>query len=272
MFYRSSLNKLRRAVEDFNRRDVEFVIQLGDLIDGNVSEDLSEKDLGTALAATEELDVNLYHVIGNHCRSVSLPHLLAELRLEKGFYSEVVAKGWRVIVLNAADIFRGAVDAKHSDRSALKAMCDEYNAVDVPWAGGISDEQMQWLNDQLRICLEQRQRAIICSHYPTWEKAARGTHTIVNAPAVLEILDRFPGVVVAWFSGHDHLGGYATRKGVHHITFEAIVESREDTAHGFVDIFEDGSISIEGLGAVSSRELCVEEATVVPGVNGDFVS
>mmetsp|Transcript_8934 Transcript_8934/g.39486 ORF Transcript_8934/g.39486 Transcript_8934/m.39486 type:complete len:104 (+) Transcript_8934:906-1217(+) len=83
---------------------------------------------------------------------------------------------------------------------------------------------------------------------------------------------RFPGVVVAWFSGHDHLGGYATRKGVHHITFEAIVESREDTAHGFVDIFEDGSISIEGLGAVSSRELCVEEATVVPGVNGDFVS
>jgi len=63
---------------------------------------------------------------------------------------------------------------------------------------------------------------------------------------------------------------YSIRKGLHHVTFEAIVESRDDAAHGFVDVFEDGSISIEGLSAVSSRELRLEEATGVPAVPGEW--
>src|SRR5690606_36367369 len=63
--YRGSIDKLAEAVQTFNGRDLEFVINLGDFIDKGSS------SFDTLLSITNRLNMPLYHVLGNHDFTVS---------------------------------------------------------------------------------------------------------------------------------------------------------------------------------------------------------
>jgi len=60
------------------------------------------------------------------------------------------------------------------------------------------------------------------------------------------------GVVVAWFAGHDHAGGYAVRKGVHHVTLKGIVEEPVKNAYALIELHGD-RIREVGFGAEALR-------------------
>ena len=67
-FYSHSLQKLRAAVEVFNRSSLDFVIELGDLKDSR-----PDKDAVAALRFLDDVESELqqfhgkvYHVLGNH--------------------------------------------------------------------------------------------------------------------------------------------------------------------------------------------------------------
>ena len=62
------------------------------------------------------------------------------------------------------------------------------------------------------------------------------------------------GCVVAWFAGHDHAGGYAVRKGVHHVTLKGIFEEPVKNAYALIELHPD-RIKKTGFGAEPSRDM-----------------
>lgn len=59
-YYGASLGKLRDAVSRFNRENVQFVINLGDTIDGGI------ESFEAVMPLFKPLKVPLYNVMGNH--------------------------------------------------------------------------------------------------------------------------------------------------------------------------------------------------------------
>jgi len=95
-FYRSSLEKLRDAVTKFRKDSVDFIINLGDLID---------KDFDSYKPVINILDssgIKIYNVPGNHDYNVE-PKLKKKLPVlnssKEGYYSFIHEK-FRFIVLN----------------------------------------------------------------------------------------------------------------------------------------------------------------------------
>ncbi|KAM3843412.1 manganese-dependent ADP-ribose/CDP-alcohol diphosphatase isoform 1-T1 [Vipera latastei] len=66
-YYKHSLCCLQKAIEDWNRTEVQFVIQLGDIIDGfNAQHKTSEKALQQVMKEFKKLNAPIHHIWGNH--------------------------------------------------------------------------------------------------------------------------------------------------------------------------------------------------------------
>lgn len=66
-YYKRSLSCLQKAIEDWNRTEVQFVIQLGDIIDGfNAQHKTSEKALQQVMKEFKKLSAPVHHIWGNH--------------------------------------------------------------------------------------------------------------------------------------------------------------------------------------------------------------
>lgn len=77
-----------------------------------------------------------------------------------------------------------------------------------------------------------------------------------NFDDVLAII-RSHSSVVCFMAGHDHDGGYHQDKetGVHHLTFEGVIETPPDSnAFGTVSVYEDRMV-LKGSGRTSDRAL-----------------
>ena len=74
--------------------------------------------------------------------------------------------------------------------------------------GSIPNEQINWLKDQLNICKDNGVKAIVCGHLPLHPKASDPRCLAWNNKEILEIIWEFDRTVIAYFSGHDHQGGY----------------------------------------------------------------
>jgi hypothetical protein len=63
------------------------------------------------------------------------------------------------------------------------------------------------------------------------------------------------GCVVAWINGHDHKGGYAFVRGIHHLTVPGMVESPSGgNSYAVAEVLAD-RIVIEGRGTTPGRTL-----------------
>jgi hypothetical protein len=80
-------------------------------------------------------------------------------------------------------------------------------------------------------------------------------HLLWNHLEVRELLARYSDVVVVYFAGHYHHGGYYhdPATGIHHLTLRAILEASpdkgEDCENSFalVDVFHD-KLTLQGFG------------------------
>eukprot|EP00177_Eucheuma_denticulatum_P008105 GFKZ01014770.1.p2 GENE.GFKZ01014770.1~~GFKZ01014770.1.p2 ORF type:complete len:103 (+),score=19.37 GFKZ01014770.1:1083-1391(+) len=100
--------------------------------------------------------------------------------------------------------------------------------------------------------------AIVAGHIPLAPEAAFDKATLWGREEVMLAMER-SGVVKAYFAGHHHMGGYALVRGVHHVTFEGILDStHEFGAVGVVELDED-RIVINGVGDLTSRVLKLGE-------------
>lgn len=248
-FYRSSLLKLSEAVEVFRRDSVNFVINLGDLI---------EKEMGSFTPVLDTFGssgLKILHIPGNHDYSVGsenknkIPVLRDQ---QKGYYSEKV-EGFRLIFLDGNEISTYSSENKEVILPAgeyIKQMKinEEINAFD--WNGGIGKDQLQWLRNELTAAKTENEKVIIFCHFPI---APENIHNLLNYREILAVIGKYRNIA-AWVSGHNHSGNYAVIDGVHFITMKGMVETETTNSYGIIQVY-DNRLEVKGFGAEKNRIL-----------------
>lgn len=251
--YRESKAKLAAAVSEINPQAVDFVIQLGDLIDEGMD------NLAAILPVYRGFRAKKYHVLGNHDLSAGRAVLLERLAM-RGPYYDFSLKGWRFVVLDGMDISaEGGWPAGSPNLLAGERMLDRLKTRSspnaLPWDGGIGEAQKRWLRRTLHAAERAGERVIVFCHFPILAAASTPVHLLWNHDEVLGILSSSPAVA-AYMNGHDHQGGYAEEGGIHFVTFQGLVESGADNAYAVVEVFSD-RLEIQGHGTVLSRSLAL---------------
>lgn len=250
--YRDVLPLLEECAADLAEQDLAFVVQLGDIIDGRGNAADSAVDLETALAPLEGMGHQLMHVIGNHCLEVPRAQLQKRLGLDRGWYS-LVRNGWRFIVLDSMAMSIHGNDPQAA-REWLKAHPLKEHPQASDWNGAFGDKQLHWLRVELNAAEQQQQRVVIFSHHPIHEQASSPAHLAWDYADALEVISASPSVL-AFFSGHDHGGGYTIYVDVHHWTLPAMLEARAPSnAYAVVEVWPQRLV-VRGEGEVRTREL-----------------
>ena len=243
--YASSKNKLKQCVDHLNTMDLEYVVHLGDFIDREI------ESFDVVIPIFNQLKIAKYHVLGNHDFSVAdtyknrVPQVMG---LESRYYDFEV-NGWRFVVLDGNDIsFHAYPDG--SDHYNFASRYYKENSIQSPkWNGAIGANQLNWLKEVLDIASVEDQKVIIYCHFPIFPE---NPHNLWNANEVLELLEQYH-CVKAYMNGHNHAGNYATKAGIHYVTFKGMVDTYE-TSFATVHVNAD-SIKINGFGREENRIL-----------------
>jgi alkaline phosphatase len=230
--YRDSLAKLEEAVHTFNRREVAFVVELGDLIDAGPSKAEELKHLRTIDEVYRQFRGPRYYVLGNHClNAFTKDEFLAHCgaRIKKSFYSFDYGP-FHFVVLDAN--FR---------RDGTPYAAGNFSWTDT-W---IHPPQQRWLADDLKQA--GAKKTFVFLHQNLHDET--DPHGVKNAPQVRRVLES-AGNVVAVFQGHMHSGGYAKIGGIHYSTLRAMVEGPavENNAYAIVTLKKSGQPILEGFG------------------------
>lgn len=234
--------------------------RLGDIIDGNETEERTQQDFLQVAGHFDRLrsDRPTHHVLGNHCLAIARPQLYQALHLTAPYYSFSL-QGWRFLVLDAVDMSVKWPEDTPNHQMAKKWL-EEHLLLEKAqfWNGGFLAEQLRWLETNLAEADSRGEKVLLFSHIPVAEGAATAKHLIFNDEEVFAILDQHSSVF-AWLSGHFHQGGYTLRKGVHHVTFEAVLEAPlEKNSYGVIELYDEKAV-ISGHGVLTSRTLMKEK-------------
>jgi alkaline phosphatase len=218
-YYRQALGRLRTAVEDFNRERVDFVVEMGDLID---EADTVEAELALAREANGVLaqaKAERHYVLGNHCVwTLTKAEFLGAAGRKESYYS-FDRSGWHFIVLDAC----------------FKEDETPYGRRNNDWRDSwIPTVERDWLaQDLARTTLP----GIVFAHQ---RLDVEGDLAVKNAAGVRWLLES-SGKVAAVFQGHDHEGGYSLRNGIHYLTLVSVVEEPDPLggAHAIVELQPD---------------------------------
>src|SRR5690554_695674 len=141
-FYRNSLSKLESAVVDLNKQEVQFTINLGDLVDRN------PEDLDAVLSRQQLLKEQVYNILGNHDYEGidNNKKLYKKLDLPHDYYS-FKKEGWRFIILNTNEVATYSNIGGTWKEKELAIMLDNIRRRNrsngKEWNGGISSKQME---------------------------------------------------------------------------------------------------------------------------------
>jgi len=254
--YRNSPEKLRAAVENFNRRDLAFVIHLGDLIDQRIESVDRVKPIYDGLRAPH------HHALGNHDFAVadSEKDGMAALYGMPAPQYDFTHGGWRFIVLNSLDLSTIAHPEGSPAHGAGQAALERLKAAGKPnaqsWNGGIGANQMNWLEEKLSKADASGEKVVLFAHHPILP-AGEG-HNLWNDEEVVALIDRHP-CVAAWINGHNHAGAYAERNGVHYLTVQGMVDTADENAFAVIDVHPD-RLEVVGFGRVPSRTMTIRAA------------
>lgn len=258
--YRTSLQMLRECVTELNDRKPSFVIHLGDLIDGGPN---AEKEINEILSVYNKLDADKYFAIGNHdFKGTSRASVLEKMGMDRGYYDFTI-DSWRFVVLDTMDLginggwpkdsenYRRSVEMLKQLKQASAINAFEFN-------GGISSEQMAWLDRVLTDADKKNQRAIIFAHHPV--RPADEGHNAWNSDQIVKILQSH-NCTAAYFNGHNHNGGYAQENGISYITLKAMLDSPVNNAYALVELYQD-RIRVVGFGNEPTRDLPLQRPSI----------
>lgn len=251
-FYQNSLMKLENCIRCLNGQNVQFTINLGDIIDRNLS------DFDSVSACLKRLDNKIYHTTGNHdYKGVTNNKVLyKKLNMPSEYYS-FKKKNWVFIVLNTNEVSAYANVAGTKKEHELSVMLNRIKSTGgiqgATWNGGISSKQLEWLNKLLAECEKSADNVLIFSHHPLYPATE---FVALNNMEIIDVIGNY-SCVKAIFSGHHHTGGFAYYKGIPVVTVEGMVETKDENAFGIVELYND-KIRLEGKGRMTSRELNIE--------------
>ncbi len=116
--------------------------------------------------------------------------------------------------------------------------------------GALGTEQVNWLCALLKQAAVNKGKVICFCHFALMVEW--GKPLITDASEVIRTATE-TGTLIAWFSGHNHRGGYFFANGIHNVTIRGMVEANPN-AYALIEIRPDGLQEI-GIGTEPSREL-----------------
>jgi manganese-dependent ADP-ribose/CDP-alcohol diphosphatase len=248
--YRASLAKLESIINMIEENQVDFVLQLGDLIDRGIA------NFEPVLRCLQKLSVPVFHVLGNHDFAVGVEyihHVGPRLGLSCPYY-DFSFGSWRFVVLDGTDVSIFANDtgteSHDSAVSILGTLKQEGRENANPWNGGIGDHQISWLTGILDKSRANGEHVAIACHFPLETDDNR--HTLLNSRQILQIVGQYDHIAL-YLAGHDHRGHYARKELTHFVTVKGIVEN-DDTPWSIFS-FGEFNIEISGFETEPSRSL-----------------
>lgn len=272
--YRNSLAILEEASLWFKTKKevipLLMCIQLGDVLDAK-AKNLGEEyeSLKRFLDTTKLSELPWFLLSGNHdfycfsreeIYSAFIPdskrNVCSPMQL---YYSLSPFTGYRMIFLDPYEISTLAPISEDAKAYAIQLLEEKNPNVSkpgvswfqgvpkenqkfVPFNGGFSDSQIQWLRDTLEDVVRRNERCFIFSHCPVESRATYPSGLSWNNEKVLDVLRDTPkGYVAAFISGHNHEGAYYFDEGtgIHHLTPPSPLEvDVGDVAYGLVHVYE----------------------------------
>jgi len=248
-FYRNSPEKLDNALEIMVAEKPAFIFNLGDLI---------EKDFASFAPMISIIESHLTKVVfcpGNHDYSVDRKHFRKLPFTSDGTpgYFSFAHDNFRFIILNGNELSTYG-PGRNRERKQASIMLEQMKSEGKPnamqWNGGLSGEQLKWLDNELMKAKENDEKVFILCHFPVWPVTS---HVLLNQEEVLGILGSYDNII-AWFAGHDHRGGYGNFNLIHCVTFRGMVETADENSFAIVDVYKN-KIWIRGFGREKSRIL-----------------
>ena len=248
-FYRSSQEKLREAITTFKENPIDFIINLGDLIDSDYS------SFKPVLDIIDSSGLKTFHVTGNHDYSVD-PRFKKRLPVlsysSEGYYS-FIHENFRFIFLNGNELSSYISNNKTSIKQAEEYLAilknsGEINAVE--WNGAFSNRQLLWLKNQLDEAANNNEKVFLLCHFPL---VPYTIYNLLNYNEVLPILENYQNIV-AWFNGHNHSGNYGNFNKIHFVTFKGMVETDTSNSFALLNVYKN-KIWIRGYGREKSQIL-----------------
>ncbi|MNM98410.1 cyclic 3',5'-adenosine monophosphate phosphodiesterase [compost metagenome] len=165
-----------------------------------------------------------------------------------------VEKGhWLFILLNTNELSEYATSATSAEHSAWQALNNqlklEQRQNTQPWNGGISTQQLAWMEKQLKKAEKDAKNVIIFTHHPLFPE--NGLETLNNRD-ILAVIEKYPRVK-AVISGHHHPGNFGNYKGIPMITLEGMIETSNENAYGVLELYLH-RIDLKGQGRMTSRK------------------
>jgi len=248
------VKKLAEAIKEFNKHDdLEFIVNLGDLIDHDPS------NYPAILDVFSKSKFPVYHALGNH--DFSGPdndkgykaEALAALGMtddSRHYYKDVGS--WRFIILDTNEV--GMIEYKKDTPEWLAGQkyveqLQKVGKINAnSWNGAVSEKQMQWLEETIDAAAEKDMRCIVFAHHAIYPAHK---HNALNDEEILALLSAKSNVK-AYINGHNHDGDYGVYNGLHCWTVEGMMDFVDKTAFAIATINND-EISIQGYGRVADR-------------------
>ncbi len=240
----STAAELRACMECWQRHDVDFLLQLGDLIKG--SDACKHEEFRQVQSLFKPFTAPIRHVIGNHCLALPRRELMEALGLQSAFYSFTM-QGFRFIVLDGMDVSVLRTPETEEDRLHLAHFHAHPELHD--YCGAIGTRQKAWLQNGLEDAERASEQVIIICHFPLLSATTDQRHGLLwNHREIAKLLAASPAVKVC-LSGHYHYGGYAKLNGVHFVVLPAFVNR---SAH---PRFACGTVELQGERMVVRNQL-----------------
>ncbi len=226
-YYRETLEKLEEAAVQFEKENLTFLVELGDLIDAADSVEVEQRYLKTINKEFSSICKDRHYVLGNHCvDTLKKEEFLAGVEQKKSYYS-FDRGGIHFVVLDSC--FRS--DGKPYGRKNFK------------WTdANIPAEELKWLAADL---LMTDKPVIVFAHQ---RFDVSNSHGVKNNADVRKVLEA-SGKVFAVFQGHSHKNDLKEIGGIHYCTLVAMVEGSgvKNNGYSVLDIKPDGTIHLTGF-------------------------
>ena len=110
--------------------------------------------------------------------------------------------------------------------------------------GSTSQNQLDWLKEQLNYCKLSNKKVILSGHIPLESQAGDFDGVCWNATEILDLIWSFENLVILYLAGHCHSGGYYHDKkhSIHHLTLNAILETNPNdpnNAYATVQVYNN---------------------------------
>ena len=250
-YYRKSPKKLQNAIDEFNRNQLDFVINLGDLIDQKW------QSYDGILPLFDTIKAPVFHVLGNHDYEVDeqyKPEVHKKLITQK--YYDFSVENWRFIVLDGNEVSTFANQKHTAEYKTAELLLQKLEKEGVIngnfWNGGIGESQLKWMTQTLDEAEKNHEKVIIFCHFPIFP-AHR--HNLLNDLELLKIIENYSSVK-AWINGHNHDGNYGLKKDIHFVNVKGMVDTEFDTAFCLIHLSDD-AINIKGFGTEISAKLSI---------------